>query len=502
MQTLRDGLREWQRDAAQWVASTCPRLVLEQVGEVVHVGDGIATVRGLPDVRSDELMYLGDGVPALAWHLEEDIGCVLLGDPARLCAGNPARGSGRVASVPVGETLLGRVVSPLGEPLDGAGPLHTEQWLPIERPAPGILDRALVTEPLYTGITVVDATIPLGRGQRELIIGDRKTGKTAIAIDTIIRQRDNDVICVYASVGQKASTVNQVLDELRTRAQFDRCLVVVGAADAAPGAQWLTPYAACTMAEWFRDRGRHCLLVIDDLTRHAALYRELSLLLRSPPGREAYPGDVFYMHARLLERAARLAPERGGGSLTVLAVAETQAGNLTAYIPTNLVSITDGQIYLEPQLFNAGQKPAVNVGKSVSRVGGKTQPPALRGLAESLRLDYAQFVELEAFTHFGTVMDDRTRQTLEHGRRVRAVFTQPRGDPLSLSEEVILLVALSEGVLDEVPLDRIERVKRALRQCVLADCGAIVARIDATARLSDEDRRTLAALARSIAAEG
>jgi F-type H+-transporting ATPase subunit alpha len=361
---------------------------LEYVGTVDHVGDGVAAISGLPWTRLDELLRFEDGTLGLAFRVGEDtVGCVLLGSGEKITAGSRVRGTGEIIRVPVGDALLGRIVDSTGAPLDEGPPITADRRDPIERPAPAIVDRDLVTQPLLTGLTVIDAMIPLGRGQRELIIGDRKTGKTAVAVDTIISQRASDVVCVYAAVGQKASAVNQVVDAVRRYGAIERCIFVVGESDAPPGAQWITPYAACTMAEYFRDRGRDALLIIDDLTKHAIVYRQLSLLLRKPPGREAYPGDVFYIHSRLLERAAKLSDDLGGGSLTALPIAETQAGNLTAYIPTNLISITDGQIYLEPKLFYEGQKPAVNVAMSVSRVGGQTQAPVMKRLAETLRLD-------------------------------------------------------------------------------------------------------------------
>jgi len=360
-----------------------------------------------------------------------------------------------------------------------------------------------VTKPLATGLLVVDATIPLGRGQRELIIGDRETGKTAIAVDTIINQKSSDVICVYAAIGQKASSVARVIDAIRQYGAPERCVFVIGEADAAPGLQWLTPYSACAMAEYFMMRGRDVLLVLDDLTKHAACYRQVSLLLRRPPGREAYPGDIFYIHSRLLERAAKLAPERGGGSLTALPIAETQAGNISAYIPTNLISITDGQIYLDPRLFYEDQKPAVDVGKSVSRVGGKTQAPVLKALSESLRLDYAQFLELEVFTRFGTMVDERTRSVIEHGRRIRAVLGQRQFTPLSLGEEVGLLCAVAEGVLDAVPLDRISAFRAHLASWLQEHCPEILALDDDAEPLADAVRirlrMSLTDLAQSIA---
>jgi F-type H+-transporting ATPase subunit alpha len=504
MPTLVDDLRSWVDRSRQHIAAAALEPRLEQIGRVAQVGDGIATATGLPDTRLDELLVFDGGVRGLAVDLgEATIGCVLLGDAERIAAGSIVHGTGEVARVPVGDALLGRVVDALGAPLDGESPPATETLAPVEQPAPAIIDRALVTRPLATGLLVVDAMIPLGRGQRELIIGDRGIGKTAIALDAIINQRCSDVICVYAAIGQKASTIAQVIDAVQRYGAPERCLFVVGEADAAPGLQWLTPYAACTMAEYFMAQGRDVLLVIDDLTKHAAVYRQVSLLLRRPPGREAYPGDIFYIHSRLLERAAKLAPERGGGSLTALPIAETQAGNISAYIPTNLISITDGQIYLDPRLFYEDQKPAVDVGRSVSRVGGKTQAPVLKALSESLRLDYAQFLELEVFTRFGTMVDERTRKVIDHGRRIRAVLGQRQFLPQSLGEQVSLLLALAEGVLDSVPLERIDVFRAGLGSWLAEHCPEVLA-LDDQAPVLAGDVRThlktaLEGLARSVA---
>ena len=505
MTTLADDLQVWLGQSRRRIATVALAPRLEHIGRVAQLGDGVATVIGLPETRLDELLVFEGGVRGLALDLgEAAIGVVLLGDTGAIAAGSIVRGTGEVARVPVGEALLGRVVDALGLPLDGGEPVAAETLAPVEQPAPAIVDRALVTRPLATGLLVVDAMIPLGRGQRELIIGDRGTGKTAIAVDAIINQRSSDVICVYAAIGQKASSVAQVIEAVRRDGAPERCLFVVGEADAAPGLQWLTPYSACTMAEHFMARGRDVLLVIDDLTKHAAAYRQISLLLRRPPGREAYPGDIFYIHSRLLERAAKLAPERGGGSLTALPIAETQAGNISAYIPTNLISITDGQIYLDPRLFYEDQKPAVDVGKSVSRVGGKTQAPVLKPLSESLRLEYAQFLELEVFTRFGTMVDERTRKIIEHGRRIRAVLRQPQFAPLALGEQVALLVAVSQGVLDDVPLDRVDSFRAGLGAWLARHCPEALAFDDQTTELSDQlsERLTtvLGGLARSVAA--
>ncbi len=505
MPTLTEELHEWVDLSRQRLGSTALTPRLEHIGRVLRIGDGVATVAGLPTARLDELLEFAGGVQGLAIDLgEETIGCLLLGESDGIAAGSTVRGTGQVARVPVGDALLGRVVDPLGVALDGKGPLEVRRYSPVEQPAPMIIDRALVTRPLATGLLVIDAMIPLGRGQRELIIGDRETGKTAIAVDTIINQKSSDVICVYAAVGQKMSSVARVIEAVRSYGAPERSIFVVGEADAAPGLQWLTPYSACSMAEYFMARGRDVLLVIDDLTKHAAAYREVSLLLRRPPGREAYPGDIFYIHSRLLERAARLAPELGGGSLTALPIAETQAGNISAYIPTNLISITDGQIFLDPRLFYEDQKPAVDVGKSVSRVGGKTQAPVLKAVSESLRLEYAQFLELEVFTRFGTMVDARTQKVIEHGRRIRAVLGQRQFAPLSLGEEVALLCALGDGVLDSVPLDRIPVFRTALAPWLAAHCPEILAIADHEPVLVPDARARLTvalqALSQSICA--
>ncbi len=492
MKTLHDEIAKWMPLARQKLRDMQVAPALEHIGSVKSVGDGVAIISGLPSTRLDELLRFEDGTLGLAFRVgEETVGCVLLGSGDTVGAGTRVQGTGEIIRVPVGGALLGRIVDSTGAPLDDGPPIIPDRRDPIDQPAPAIVDRDLVTEPLMTGLTVIDAMIPLGRGQRELIIGDRKTGKTAIAVDTIINQKSSDVICIYAAVGQRASAVNQVIEAVRTHGAFERCIFVVGKAEAPPGAQWITPYTACTMAEYFRDRGRDVLLVIDDLTKHAIIYRQLSLLLRRPPGREAYPGDVFYLHARLLERAAKLSERLGGGSLTELPIAETQAGNLTAYIPTNLISITDGQIYLEPKLFYEGQKPAVNASMSVSRVGGHTQAPIVKQFAQTLRLEFSQFLELEVFTRFGAVVDERTRRTIEHGRRIRAILSQPQYAPLSLVHQVALLLALDEGKLDQVPLMLIERFQAGLGAWLQERCPRALTRIEETGELSEEGRRDL-----------
>jgi len=494
MTTLRDALGNWLPEARSRLSELETKPTLEHVGTVEYVGDGVASVAGLPRTRIDELLRFETGALGLALRVDRDrLGCILLSDADTVVAGTRVRGTGGFVRVPVGEALLGRTVDPLGRPLDGGPAVESPETAPIDRPAPAIAQRERVTEPMMTGLTVVDAMIPLGRGQRELIVGDRKTGKTALAVDAMINQRASDVICVYAAIGQKSSTVGQVIAAVREHGAIDRCVFVVGEPDSAPGLQWIAPYAACSIAEYFRDRGRDALLVIDDLTKHAIIYRQLSLLLRNPPGREAYPGDIFYVHARLLERAAKLSEACGGGSLTAFPIAETQAGNLSAYIPTNLISITDGQIYLEPKLFYEGQKPAVNVGLSVSRVGGQTQAPAMKRLAETLRLDYSQFLELEVFTRLGAITDERTRRAIEHGRRIRAILTQPEHGPVSLPQQVALLLAVSERRLDAVPLEEVDRFKTSIGDALAERCPRVVARLEKTGDVTDEDRADLLA---------
>ena len=436
-----------------------------------QVGDGIAIVSGLLDVGLDELVRFAGGQFGYAQILARDhVGCVLLDDVDGVQAGQMARGTGDVVRTTVGPGLLGRVVDPLGRPLDGGDPIEAERQDPIERPAPAIIDRDLVTEPVQTGLLVIDTLFALGRGQRELIIGDRAIGKTTIAIDTIISQKATDIVCVYVAVGQKSSSVRRVIDTVRAHGAIERCIIVVAEPASSPGLQWIAPFAGFTMAEFFRDQGKHALVVIDDLSKHAATHREIALLTRQSPGREAYPGDVFYVHARLLERAAKLSKEKGGGSLTALPIAETDAGNLSAYIPTNLISITDGQIVLDAKLFREGQKPAVDVGTSVSRVGGKTQAHSLRDAAKTLRLDYAQFLELEAFTKFGGMPDGRVRGQLTRGARIRAILNQVQHAPLRLAEEVALVLAVQEGVLDAVPPDAVPAFRAGLSEAL--DRGA------------------------------
>ena len=499
MADLKDRLERWLPAAGSVVERYRPEVRLEQIGRIERLGDGIAAVSGLPDVRLDELLRFEGGTLGFAAELRPDeIGCVLLGADDRLAAGGRVTATGEVLQVPVGKALLGRVLDPLGRPLDGGPELAADGFERIEQQAPEIIERELVTQPLATGILVIDALFPLGRGQRELIVGDRATGKTAIAVDTMINQRRSNVICIYVAVGQKSSSVKQVIEAVRRHGAFERCIFVIAEPELPPGLQWLAPYAGFTMGEHFRDRGGDVLVVVDDLTKHAATHRELALLLRQPPGREAYPGNVFYIHARLLERAAKLNAERGGGSLTALPIAETQAGNLAAYIPTNLISITDGQFYLDAKLFHEDQKPAVDVGRSVSRVGGKTQPPVLRALSASLRLDYTQFLELEVFTRFGGMVDARTRKTIEHGRRIRSVLSQVQYRPQPLAVQVTLLLALSEGLLDPLEPERVPEIGARLADWLTGHAAAAAQRVEATGELDDATRAALLAAFREL----
>jgi F-type H+-transporting ATPase subunit alpha len=464
-----------------------------EVGTVLQVASGIARVEGLPGIQIDELVRFPGDLLGITANLEPDgVGVILLGDSDRLGSGDRARRTGRVIDVPVGERMLGRVVDALGRPLDEHGAIEPAGRRPIECPAPEILDRAPVTAPLQTGIKVIDSLIPIGRGQRELILGDRQTGKTAIAIDTITNQRDQGVLSIYCAIGQRSSAVARVIADLRARGVMDRCIVVVASGDDAAGLQFVAPYAATSMAEHLMAQGHEVLVVYDDLTRHARAYRELSLLLRRPPGREAYPGDIFYLHSRLLERATHLA---AGGSLTALPIIETQAQNLSAYIPTNLISITDGQVYLSPDLFQKGQLPAVDVGRSVSRVGGRAQLPAYRAVTADLRLAYAQFEELEAFSRFGTRLDDATRARLERGRRVRAVLRQPQYALQPVALQITILLALTHGLFDALPLERVPQAEHAM-EGVVADAPDLARQIETGAKLDEAQRARLVMLAR------
>jgi F-type H+/Na+-transporting ATPase subunit alpha len=434
-----------------------------EVGTVISVGDGIARVHGVERTMATEMLEFPHGVYGIALNLEESsVGTVLLGESAAIKEGDPVKRTGRIISVPVGEELLGRVVNALGQPVDGKGPILTTHRAPVERIAPGVVDRLPVREPLQTGIKPIDAMIPIGRGQRELIIGDRQTGKTTIALDTIINQRETGVVSIYCAIGQKQSTIAQVVKTLEDFDAMRNTIVVAAAASDSAPMLYLAPYTACAMGELFRDSGRHALCVYDDLTKHAQAYREISLLLRRPPGREAYPGDVFYLHSRLLERAAKLRTELGGGSLTALPVIETQAGDLSAYIPTNVISITDGQIFLETDLFHQGIRPAINVGNSVSRVGGSAQVKAMRQVAGTLRLDLAQYRELAAFAQFGSDLDKATVAQLNRGRRLTEILKQPQFQPLAVERQVAIIFAGTNGHLDAFPVEALGQYEREL----------------------------------------
>jgi F-type H+-transporting ATPase subunit alpha len=473
-----------------------PQLTLREVGTIISVGTGIAKVSGLPTVGFDELVTFPGDVLGIAFNVDADgIGVVLLGEYWHLHAGDEVQRTGRVMDVAVGDELLGRVIDPLGRPLDGSGPVAASRRLPVERPAAPIMDRAPVTVPLQTGLKVIDALIPVGRGQRELILGDRQTGKTAIAIDTILNQRGQNVLCVYCAIGQRASAVAKAVATLREKGAMDYTVIVVTEGNDPPGLAYIAPYAATSIAESFMEAGRDVLIVYDDLTQHARAYRELSLLLRRPPGREAFPGDIFYIHSRLLERATHLRNELGGGSLTALPIIETEAQDISAYIPTNLISITDGQIYLSPSLFELGVLPAVDVGKSVSRVGGKAQRAAYRVVAGDLKLAYAQFEELETFSRFGARLDEDTRKIIDHGRRIRYCLKQPECAPVSVPVQIAVLLALTAELFDRVPLDQMTDAENALREAA-ADIPAEVAeRLDTAEKLSDEDRETIIQIA-------
>lgn len=463
-------------------------LSLVDVGTVVQVGDGIASIQGLQGVRSNELLDFGNDIMGLALNLESDIvGAAILGDANAVKEGHQVRSTGQIIEIPVGDALIGRVVDPMGRVLDGKGPINTTATRPVEQTAPNVVVRQSVDTPVQTGIKAIDAMIPIGRGQRELIIGDRSTGKTAIALDTIINQRGGDLICVYVAIGQKQGKVSQVVGILEENDAMAHTIVVnAGAADSAP-LQFIAPYAGCAMAEEFMAQGKDVLVVYDDLTKHAWAYRQMSLLLRRPAGREAYPGDVFYLHSRLLERAARLDAEHGGGSITALPIIETQAGDVSAYIPTNVISITDGQIYLEPELFNIGVRPAVNVGLSVSRVGGAAQTRAIRQVAGRLRLDLAQYRELASFAQFGTSdLDAATRAQLARGQLSTEVLKQPQYQPLRLEQEVMILFAVNAGLTDEVPLERVNAFEGELLSYLGDTHPEIGQSIAASGRLEDE----------------
>lgn len=480
----------------QSLDSYAPQLSPRETGIITTLTTGIVKVSGLPGVGFEELLKFPGDLYGIAFNVDPDeVGVVLLGEYWHLHTGDEVERTGRVMDVPVGNSLIGRVITPLGEPLDEKGPVIFTERLPIERPSPAIVDREPVTVPLQTGLKVVDALIPVGRGQRELIMGDRQTGKTAIAIDAIINQHDQNVLCIYCSIGQRAASVAKVVADLREKGAMKYTIVIVTEGNDAPGLNFIAPYAATSIGEYFMEKGKDVLIVYDDLTHHARAYREISLLLRRPPGREAFPGDIFYIHSRLLERSTHLRKELGGGSLTALPIVETEAQNISAYIPTNLISITDGQIYLSPTLFELGVLPAVDVGKSVSRVGGKAQRPAYRSVTGALKLAYSQFEELETFAKFGTRLDEHTRKIIAHGRRIRACLKQPASSPIPLAEQIVVLLALTNGYFDPVPLARMKEAELALRKTAAELPNEISQRFVSTSPFDEEDRRFILQLA-------
>jgi F-type H+-transporting ATPase subunit alpha len=467
-------------------------VTVTEVGTVIKIGDGIAEIHGLEKVMAGELLEFPHDVRGLALNLEEDkVGAVLFGEFQTIREGDLVKRTGRIMQVPVGDALIGRVVDVLGNPIDDGGPIVTEHYYPVERIAPGVVDRQPVKEPLQTGLKAIDAMVPIGRGQRELIIGDRQTGKTAVAVDTIINQKGKDVICIYVAIGQKASTVAQVVKTLQDFGAMDYTIVIKATASDPAAMQFLAPYSGAAMGEYFRDNGKHALTIYDDLSKQAAAYREISLLLRRPPGREAYPGDVFYLHSRLLERAAKLSDLKGGGSLTSLPIIETQAGDISAYIPTNVISITDGQIFLEADLFNSGFRPAINVGNSVSRVGGSAQIKAMKQVAGTLRLDLAQFRELQAFAQFGSDLDKATQAQLARGQRLTEILKQPQYKPIDVEKQVLVIWAATNGYTDDIPVEDVRRFETNLLQFVESSHPGLLAAIADKKSLTDEIRNDL-----------
>ena len=474
-----------------------PQALAQEVGQVLTVGDGIATVSGIQNAAYGEILLFPSGVKGMVQDLREDeAGCILFGGTEQICEGSTVKRTGRMAGIPVGDEFIGRVVNALGEPVDGKGEIHSEGYRLIENPAPGIIDRQPVNTPLETGILAIDSMFPIGRGQRELIIGDRQTGKTAIAVDTILNQKGKGVLCIYVAIGQKASSIAQLVQNLKTRGAMEYTTVVnASASDPAP-LQYIAPYAGCALGEYFMSKGRDVLIVYDDLSKHAIAYRALSLLLERAPGREAYPGDVFYLHSRLLERSAHLSDEKGGGSMTALPIVETQAGDVSAYIPTNIISITDGQIFLESDLFFSGQRPAVNVGLSVSRVGGDAQTKAMKKAAGAIRLDLAQYREMEVFTQFASDLDDATKKQLTYGQGLMQVLRQEQNKPYKQQEQVIILVVVLNHLLQDVPINEIRAVLGALLQHFHEQHAEIAERIDADGLLSDDCREQILSIAK------
>ena len=504
--TARDGLLSTALDSAfDGIRDACvtysPLLEPHEIGVITSLATGVATITGLPSVGNEELVSFSGNRLGMAFNVDEDeVGLILLCDYEELHAGDEVRRTGRVMDIVVGDALLGRVIDPLGRPLDGKPPIASDHRLPVERPAPAIMDRAPVSIPLQTGLKVVDAMIPIGRGQRELILGDRQTGKTAVAIDAILNQRGQNVLCVYCAIGQRASSVAKVVANLRDKGAMEYTVVVVAEGNDPPGLVYITPYAATSIAEYFMQKGRDVLIVYDDLTQHAQAYRELSLLLRRPPGREAYPGDIFYIHSRMLERSTHLIQELGGGSLTALPIIETDAQDISAYIPTNLISITDGQVYLSPTLFELGVLPAIDVAQSVSRVGSQAQKAAYRAVAGDLKLAYSQFEELESFAKFGTHLDEATRKTIDHGQRIRACLKQAQSQPVGVVQQIVTLVALQAGLFDTLPLEKVPDGELALQKALTSLSKDVADRLISNEKLSDSDRKAIVDLAAAVLA--
>lgn len=475
------------------------KIDVSETGVVLNVGDGIARVYGLEKVMAGELVEFPNNIYGMALNLEEDnVGCAIFGEDKYIKEGDTVKRTGRIVEVPVGDALLGRVINPLGQPIDGKGPIDSKEFRRVEIKAPGIVVRQPVKEPLQTGLKAIDSMIPIGRGQRELIIGDRQTGKTAIAIDTIINQKGKGVVCIYVAIGQKQSTVAQVMEKLKSYGALDYTIIVSATANDPAPLQFIAPYAGCTIGEHFRDTGRHAVAIYDDLSKHAVAYRQLSLLLRRPPGREAYPGDVFYLHSRLLERAAKMRDDLGGGSLTALPVIETQAGDVSAYIPTNVISITDGQIYLETDLFYSGIRPAVNVGLSVSRVGGNAQIKAMKQVAGSLRLDLAQYRELAAFAQFGSDLDKATQQQLARGARLVELLKQPQYSPLSVGKQIVAIYAGTKGYLDEYPVEAVGKFETELYQLMDSKYPEIEKEIEQKKQIDDDLRAKIESMLKEL----
>jgi len=468
-------------------------LKVEQTGIVTEAGDGVVRAQGLSNVKANEIVQFQNDVYGLALNLEEDtVGMVILGDYLGIKEGDEVKSTGRIVEVPAGNDMIGRVLNPLGQPIDGKGSISTSDTIEVEKIAPGVVERQSVSEPVQFGVKVVDGLVPIGRGQRELVIGDRGTGKTAVCLDAIINQKDGDLICIYVSIGQKASKVANIVNQLETNGAMDHTLVVTANASESAALQYLAPYSGCAIGEYFMSQGKDVLIVYDDLTKHAWAYRQMSLLLRRPPGREAYPGDVFYLHSRLLERAAKLNPEYGGASMTALPVIETQAGDVSAYIPTNVISITDGQLYLEPDLFNSGIRPAVNLGLSVTRVGSAAQTKAMKSVSGSLKIQMAQFRELETFAQFGTSdLDDATKQQLDRGQRILELLKQNEASPVTMEQQVCMFHIANEGVLDDIPVEKVKEFEMGWYDYAESNMSEVLNTIKSSGELSDDAKKTI-----------